>query len=89
MEYVELLGIHPPTFKSKLFTIFSAIPNPYSNKEIALIIDKLINNKKIRFEFDLPSDKGIDFISDLLDFGVLIGNSSIHEEGENQGIQAG
>jgi len=80
MEYIELLGVDTPFYKFKLIQFLTSVPSSYSKDEIKLLLDELINGKKIRFEFDLPTSKIMDFVTGLIKHGFLIGDSSINEE---------
>lgn len=80
MQYIELLGIDKPFYKTKLVNMLLSIPSPYSLNEIKLIIDKVSKDNNVRFEFDLSIDKAMSFVDDLLDYGFLLGESSFHEE---------
>ena len=81
MQYIELLGIDKPFYKTKLVNILSSVPSPYSLNEIKLTIDKVSKNNRVRFEFDLSINNAMSFVDDLLDSGFLLGESSFHEEG--------
>lgn len=80
MEYIVLLGVETTFFKFKLIQLLSSIPNTYSIEEVKLILERLLNGEKVRFEFSLPVDKAKDFACDLIEHGFLIGESSIHED---------